>query len=429
MLAQPARIAGRFAVGRNQATTNADPTSRVFVRHSQTQVVHLDASKIPDGVGLNQNDRERLIEKLDQAAGSYPTTTRRQHDRVEYHAINIPITITHPGGSVALFRVSARNISSGGISILYAGFIHPNAQCELQLRDLEGNTHTITGEVRGCRHVERRLHEVGIQFKERLDTAFFVSPDASVISPVAQDDTSAPIIGGMILVVGSSEDATCELRNWLQATTAVIIEEDAIGAAIDSLKRVACTAIFLNCGAVDDEPIGDVINRIRAIGFKGPIFGLASAGGVVPDDVIGPDGMLAVLSLPTTEAQLYELLEEAGKTFDLAASDAPIHSSLSMQSPKDKQAVRHFVALARQASEQLEQARAEEERERIVKICASLSKTAGGYGFPVIATSSKRILKLVCDAPASSDAVGVAIDDLIGLCRRLSEAPASAKAG
>ncbi|MCA9312400.1 MAG: PilZ domain-containing protein, partial [Phycisphaerales bacterium] len=311
----------------------------------------MDAGQYQDGVRLSAGERRQLLERLETLSAGNPGSTRRQHERLEYHAPSIPITIRHPGGTDAYFRVCSRNLSSGGIGVLYAGFVHPETECELLLVDVHGKLHPVLGHVRSCRHVYRRVHELGIAFKERLDPRMFVGVMAKVTSRV-EPAGSTPQLAGIALVQSTANEELRLFQKCIATVGMQMVEVETLGQILDAVSRMEVQTIF--CHLADPQRVGSLCQRIRDTGYNGPLIGLTNLPDCAAAATLGLDGYHEVLVRPVTDTAVYRALETAGHSYGLHGESAPILTTLDPRNSNTGELVRFFTTLAHQAADQIE---------------------------------------------------------------------------
>ncbi len=127
-------------------------------------------SKIVDTLKIRDQEYQRILGKLDYEAGSgpLPGPQLRQQPRFLY-AVTFVINIQHPGGTSVNYIGRTRNISCTGLAFLHGGFLHNNTRCVISLPAYDGKWMRIAGTIVRCRHVENKVHELGIRFDEMID--------------------------------------------------------------------------------------------------------------------------------------------------------------------------------------------------------------------------------------------------------------------
>ena len=91
--------------------------------------------------------------------------------------ISCVMRLKHDHGPAAIFKVTTRNFSDGGLGFFFNNFLHAGTSCHFALQDRHGVARILEGEVRWCRHVSSNLHECGVQFATPVDTRDFVEDE------------------------------------------------------------------------------------------------------------------------------------------------------------------------------------------------------------------------------------------------------------
>ena len=229
-------------------------------------------------MGVEYAELVRLLDEIDRHGRKSPVSDKRVNSRFEYRSGPILFSAQHPGGTKVTTCVIGRNLSCGGMAVIYRGFLHKDTVCTIELTKLDGVKVSVQGRVRVCRHLEHMLHEIGIQFTEIvLDPKEFCAPDTR------QTSSSAPGGGGGPrgpLPVWA--DALCvsnhaaRLHQLAQALTAAgfnAVAAPSLGAGADAIKRSRFDLVV-----IDGEPEGEdparIVEIIRAADHRGPLMGL-----------------------------------------------------------------------------------------------------------------------------------------------------------
>jgi hypothetical protein len=140
--------------------------------------------------GIRLTDRERA--SLGKAMGIHSGAERRRHRRFLLpKEFALVVRIEQPGGGIATFSVTPRDMSTSGIGFFHAAYIHPGTVCTLLMRTLHGDPVSISGCIMRCRHVSGRIHEVGVLFEHEVDIETFVSDantDPQQPAPIKRDE-------------------------------------------------------------------------------------------------------------------------------------------------------------------------------------------------------------------------------------------------
>ncbi len=88
---------------------------------------------------------------------------------------DILVELHHPGGTRSFYRVLARNISAHGLGFVHGRFVHKGSLVMVALANRQKKAVLISGRVAHCRHIEGKVHEVGVAFDEPVSLADFLA--------------------------------------------------------------------------------------------------------------------------------------------------------------------------------------------------------------------------------------------------------------
>ena len=97
--------------------------------------------------------------------------------RIPFRRSDVACRIYHPGGSMTTASVATRNLSAGGTSFLYHGFLHKNTKIELVLARRQGSEDVIAGTVTHCQHLVRTYHQIGMKFATKVFPKLYLDPN------------------------------------------------------------------------------------------------------------------------------------------------------------------------------------------------------------------------------------------------------------
>ena len=170
------------------------------------------------------------------------------------------VRMTQPGSTSARSAmVTPKNVSTSGICVLYRGYVHPGANCEVELITLYGSWLQVTGKVVRCRYVEDGMHEIGIKFDHEIDVTL-ICPDATERK----------------VVVATSDDFLWELTSaWLRQGNSnqsrAVNEEELSSALENAVDLLLIDEVFGEAGGPE------IARTTRCNGYFGYMVGLHGA--------------------------------------------------------------------------------------------------------------------------------------------------------
>ena len=135
-------------------------------------------------LGLTQAQLRSLLDELDQAAGDESTPQKRRSPRKPFRSVNVLISMLDSHGDPEIsFRVLTRNISLHGLAFLHHQMIPVEQLLQVEIPFRKGYTVRLLARVAHCRHVRGMIHEIGVEFKGRLERNGTQAPDSSQSAP------------------------------------------------------------------------------------------------------------------------------------------------------------------------------------------------------------------------------------------------------
>lgn len=134
------------------------------------------SSELPKTVPLGQERVVALWDRLERAAQRV-RQDRRRSERHRYRADAVILYIAPPGDQARTdgpVLAPTRDISRNGLCFLHGECLEPNTHCQVVLKTIGDQKWTVhEARVVRCRHLEGRMHEVGLQFEHEIDPAVY----------------------------------------------------------------------------------------------------------------------------------------------------------------------------------------------------------------------------------------------------------------
>lgn len=149
-----------------------------------------------DLVDASAHDIETLIRSIRREAEREDDAQGRKGDRFDLQEGAI-LAVMNPAqpDERQVYRVVPIDISSSGTGFVHGSFVYPGTPCDIMMMTMEGTTEQIGGIVSTCRHLQAKLHAIGVRFNQLIDVSRFVvieEPiDEASNEPIEAEQTEA----------------------------------------------------------------------------------------------------------------------------------------------------------------------------------------------------------------------------------------------
>ena len=245
-----------------------------------------------------------MLDRLDAADAENPAKNRRGSARLQYRRNSIAAHIHHPGGSTAACYVATRNLSDGGASFLYNGFLYKGTRVELVLPRLGGDDR-ITGTVTHCALLHRMYHLVGLKFALKVYARMYLNPSEwgeTVETPQVDRDTLA----GTLLHLAPADLDHALLGHFLKGTRITAVRARTAAEAVGVLRQQPVHGLI--CDTPLPQHIESMLTTFRAAGYAGPVAVLTPDARPAVTKAMESAGVTAVLGKPFDGQLLLTLL-------------------------------------------------------------------------------------------------------------------------
>jgi CheY-like chemotaxis protein len=369
-----------------------------------------------DHLRLNPGQRHQLLGRLDRSPEPETAKCKRQHARLEYRALDIAVSVTHPGGSRSRLLVCSRNLSAGGIAFLHGGFLHPGTECSMVLIRRDGTPLAVMGNVRHCRHLQGSVYEIGIQFNREIDPTAVIIPsdlDDKVIAHGLHPSVKIPNLRGRLLIVDDSAADRRLFSHQMQATGLEIVAVDTSGAALDAIRKQRFTAVVCGLDLADGSGIY-AVRRMRECGYNGPILILTAEISARLLAEVRAAGANELLGKPYEPGYVMYLLSE---WLDQPARPDAIVSRFDCE-PGMSGMLMGYIGETRRLATRLSAAINEEDAALVRELCVKIAGSGSHHGFDQLSVAARDALWNLDTAEQVSDALGP-LRRLVCLCDRL----------
>lgn len=364
---------------------------------------------------MTPQERKAILDRLDAADAENPAKNRRAMARVSYRA-ELSCRIIHPGGSMTTAIVHTRNLSAGGTSFLYQGFLHKNTKVELVLVRRHGGEDIAAGLVTHCQHLSGAFHQVGVKFTTKIYPKLYLDPsewtDLGDGPPVEPGK-----ISGTVLHVDGQEIDRLLLRHNLAPTKIDLISVATADEAIKAVqsKSVDCVLCDITIGNVTAAAL---LTSLKQAGFSGPFAVLTAETTQSQLKAATAAGASAILGKPYDNQKLMSAL---GGWLAAGASQGEALISTLPDSPTTKPLLEQYVQRVRVLMRELRVAITADDVKTARVVCQTLRGTGAGFGFAVLSQIAKDAVETLDQTYSLQEAL-VHLQRLEQTCRRLSVA-------
>lgn len=362
-------------------------------------------------LGYNADQAEDLACQLDAEISA--TSSRRGSARLNYRKASVSICIEQPGGGSTTVRVISRNLSRGGMSVLHAAYLHPGTRCVVLLRHRVKGDQPIKARVARCRHVTRKVHEIGLQFDGPVNVADYVIAD--MLSGVFTSEIVDPgrLDGSLLLVAHQHIDELLISQHLADSKMSVYQAksfEDALRQANDSLD------LILTDYDLDTTTAISLLSELKKKRCRVPVIVMSADQSTPVREALRDAGASACLPKPVDKSLLLRALAEFMLSDQGGDPRGPIYTSHPPDSPA-QELVAVFLKDVAANADALDKAGNDAEYQSIVNRVSRMGSAARAAGFQPIAAAADIAGKNLA-ATMSIEESRDAIDMLVSACRR-----------
>lgn len=366
---------------------------------------HLSALSDARPFPLASGEASAFVRNLVQSQRSGPRGFRRGSTRYAMDGREVSVSVVHPGGSIAAFRCALLDLSAGGASFVYPGFLHHSTECVVHLDRQKGEPAAIAGSTVWCRFVSRSLHTIGVTWSEAIDPREFIPPKQWLEQAAPSDEQAQAELRGRLLAVGVSAIEQNLVQALLTETSVEVLFADSPGDAMDHLHQELFDVIL-----VDADRLGtawtEFLNLADMEGFAEPALIVSSPNAADEAKNVSQKNVLVEKPLlqPAFMAALEEVLTKLPGQLD---GSSPIFSELPNADSRVEMLTDYVLAVRRLRDELISALNADNAC-AAKKAAQSMLNTALGFGFPVLsAAAEKAIVAIDASGSASESAASI----------------------
>jgi len=346
-----------------------------------------------DTLRMSQKDIQRLVEDLERGSSQEGAGTHRQSRRWKMRPQRVIVTLVGQTGQRLNLLVIPRNLSQGGMGFICGNYLHIDSQCFITFRTLGGKGTVVPATVRRCRHVEGRLHEIGVEFAERIDPRnFMIDTDGQLLFNAERVDIDQ--LEGRVLIMVADPIEQRLLGHYLAESSIDMIFAPSKERGLSLLEEEP-DLVFVDAKLPDGTGI-EFLETMREFGHKCPAVLMSAEKNESLRTTICDFGGNEVLFKPITQ----ELMQRAAAEYLVAIAEAKRVEAESLNSDqkggKINRSLRiEFARELRTIADQVNTAFDAGQTEIVREKLQMLRATAPGYGFPTIANYSNAILSSI----------------------------------
>ncbi len=381
------------------------------------------AEQFIKSIRLSEQEQHDVLDAFERDSCDVDAS-RRSHERVEWHLLDVAVMIVHPEGGVGRFIVAARNLSAGGMAFIHGGFLYPGSKCEVSLPTVWGGKEVIAGKVVSCRHRQGQQHEIGVQFKQHVDPRRFIADAAAGLQEAVPGAEDKSCLGGRLLCLDPGEPDRRLLQFHLRGTnvslSAVPTIEEALASARAGAPDLVLLELNLGAGATGEE----ALRRLREQGYKGPAIFLTGETDPARLKAAKDAGASDIMLKPYGPGRLYSAISPSMTRIEV--SGEPNRSTLT-DGAEAADLVKFYLGYVEGLTNEIRAAIDGEQADTCLRACRTLMDTGAGYGFAPVARAARAAVSALVESSSVAAALSE-VQRLLFYCGRLSaEAPPAAE--
>ncbi|MFM9957218.1 MAG: response regulator [Phycisphaerales bacterium] len=355
---------------------------------------------------LGAQELSDLVNELERD-GAASRGSKRASRRWRAQHQKIAVTVFEEGTRKRTFAMVPRNISTGGMGLLHGAYMHPGAECVIALRDVRGRAVQVRGRVVRCTHLRGTVHDLGVQFAERVNPReFFIWAGTEYLFNAERVDPKA--IKGRMLIVDDSRSDQRLISHLLKETC---LEFEFADTGEEGLKMLSATpgpSFALVDYVLPDFDGITLVTRARAAGCTTPMVLISGTAEQDTRYAAIAAGAKEMLFKPLSEALMLRAAAEYLLYTDIQKRDEDPHAAGA--SGMSAEAVEACVQEIRQLGERLASLLAASAFEKVGDVVGRLEGMAADYGFKALRTHSGAAGKKLRVGEAAANELGKVVE-------------------
>jgi CheY-like chemotaxis protein len=344
--------------------------------------------QIFDTLRLSKKELQVVIAELEAQANATQAAGNRNARRWSMHNQKVIITLIGPLNQRVHYAVMPRNLSKGGMGFLSGNYLHIGSQCFVTLRSVTGRGIVIPAKIRRCRHLESRLHDVGVEFDHKIDPReFMIDTGGEYLFHSERVDITS--LRGTVLVV-NSETFECRLIQHYFSSSQLHLDFAHSTKEAFELAEAMPDMMFIDT-ALPDGPGLELVGELRIRGNFAPIVVLSAEHSEGLREKAYDCGASEMLFKPVPPELFYRAAAEflASEQNRSGSGGKTAIVNVSEQEQMEYLKELHDIADTLRSACQCGDAELIRGKLRMIKSCA------GGFGFPEVADLAAEALGVV----------------------------------
>ncbi len=371
-----------------------------------------------DSLRLSEKEQQAVLNRLREEEARQTDRDRRTDKRLEYRISGgLILQVRHPGGSVSNYLIRTRNLSRFGLGFLHGNFLHTGTPCIISLRRSDTNIVTVSGEVRRCRLVTGRVHEIGVHFASPIELSDYVTTLLEDTDP-EKPSVEMPTLAGRVLYVDDSvndlELIKFQLHTLGMQVVTVSNGPEALLRTQNEKFDMIMTGVWL-AGMTGPE----LAMSLRERGYKGPILALSADNRPETRKQALEWGCTQLLIKPYHFEDLVGFIHQqlfAGEAE--GSGNSPVLRSAYWSNRTMRPLIISFLERLAQYIETMDKQLAPGGNKAVLeKMCLDLKGSAAGYGYMQITEQADALFQKL-KAKAPTDQLQQSYHQLVQTCHK-----------
>lgn len=263
--------------------------------------------EVRNTLGVSGQLYEQLLSSLEADERGGTPDLRRVHTRLPFADPFVRVIVEGENSSRRETMLACRNISRGGLGLLYSTFMYPGTRVIAYLQRTDGSTPGLRGRVVRVQHRGGVVHEIGIKFDKDINPRDYLPGDFTEALP-SLERVVPDKLNGSVVFVTESDAVRSAVKDFLLETNLNFKfaenTKQAFAAADDAPDMLLVDIEFA-------ETTGpELVKRLRTKGYNKPVALIGDPGLGLTRSIVRVCGADALVRAPMTQDGLLRVLGE-----------------------------------------------------------------------------------------------------------------------